>query len=129
MKCAQLLGHVLLGYYLLPVSASDPIEAVICPPGDSRYEQRVWNTGDNRLKFVVLQDAAEARARESSSAVAAAVAAVQQQEEQQEEVQSRIWENMAATTTMKQPRDVWKSAADTTATYYPVDGDWQWWMR
>jgi hypothetical protein len=55
MRRAQLLGHVLLGYYLLPAAAADPIEAVLCPPGAMRHERRVWNKGDNRLKFIVLQ--------------------------------------------------------------------------
>eukprot|EP00775_Hariotina_reticulata_P002624 gene2624-2925_t len=58
MRRAQLLGHVLLGYYLLPVAVSDPIQAVLCPPGQLRYEKQVWNTGDNRCKFIILQDVA-----------------------------------------------------------------------
>eukprot|EP00879_Flechtneria_rotunda_P008001 GHRR01008382.1.p1 GENE.GHRR01008382.1~~GHRR01008382.1.p1 ORF type:complete len:547 (+),score=202.87 GHRR01008382.1:457-2097(+) len=69
VRRAQLLGHVLLGYYVLPVSASDPIEAVVCPPKHMRYERRVWNEGDNRLKFVVLQDAdaTTSRSQQTSS--------------------------------------------------------------
>jgi hypothetical protein len=55
MRRAQLLGHVLLGYYVLPAAAADPIEAVLCPLGEMRAERRVWNKGDNRLKFIVLQ--------------------------------------------------------------------------
>lgn len=127
MKRAQLLGHVLLGYYLLPVTASDPIEAVICPPGDGRHERRVWNTGDNRLKFIVLQDAADARARDSSSAIASAAAA--QGEQLEEEKKLELWELMAGAGSLQQKQGVLQRAADTTATYYPVDGGWQWWMH
>jgi hypothetical protein len=66
MRRAQLLGHVLLGYYVLPAAAADPIEAVLCPPGAMRHERRVWNKGDNRLKFIVLQVRDAARLEHSS---------------------------------------------------------------
>eukprot|EP00878_Enallax_costatus_P030293 GHUV01032968.1.p1 GENE.GHUV01032968.1~~GHUV01032968.1.p1 ORF type:complete len:433 (+),score=120.36 GHUV01032968.1:261-1559(+) len=126
MRRAQLLGHVLLGYYLLPVAAQDPIEAVICPPGDTRYEQKVWNTGDNRLKFIVLQDAASARARDGGAAgVEVASAAAGQAGAATEKVR----ELLANAEGTGPGQDVWKKAADATSMYFPVDGGWQWRIR
>lgn len=90
MKRAQLLGHVLLGYYLLPVAAQDPIEAVICPPGDTRSEQKVWNTGDNRLKFIVLQNAASARSSDGGTVVTTSDAT-----EDAGTIVGKVWELMA----------------------------------
>lgn len=53
---AQLLSHVLLGYYLLPGSPEEPIQAFVCPAGNAeRSKARVWNSGpQGRLKFLIL---------------------------------------------------------------------------
>lgn len=53
---AQLMSHVLLGYYLLPASPEEPIQAFVCPAGsEERSKKRVWNTGaQGRLKFLIL---------------------------------------------------------------------------
>ena len=54
MRRAQSLGHLLLGYYKLPLDAQGSIEAVICPPGEGRFTKKIWNGGDMGLKFIVL---------------------------------------------------------------------------
>ncbi|WIA42759.1 hypothetical protein OEZ86_008702 [Tetradesmus obliquus] len=54
---AQSAGDVLLGYYVLPSHIDQPIESTINPQGlAARSVQRVWNTGDGRLKFMVIRD-------------------------------------------------------------------------
>ncbi|WIA22302.1 hypothetical protein OEZ85_004619 [Tetradesmus obliquus] len=54
---AQSAGDVLLGYYVLPSHIDQPIESTINPQGlAARSVQRVWNTGDGRLKFMVICD-------------------------------------------------------------------------
>jgi hypothetical protein len=89
MRRAQLLGHVLLGYYLLPVAVTDPIQAVLCPPGGSRYEKRVWNTGDNRCKFIILQDVANVQ-QQQQQASSQQRREAQQQQQFQDEVDLRL---------------------------------------
>ncbi|WIA34666.1 hypothetical protein OEZ86_012981 [Tetradesmus obliquus] len=114
MRRAQLLGHVLLGYYLLPAAAADPIEAVLCPPGAMRGEARVWNRGDNRLKFIVLQDAEAANS---------------QQQQQQQLRDEAVAASVAGSAAARAAAAAAKAAAEASARYYPVDGGWQWWMR
>eukprot|EP00878_Enallax_costatus_P037607 GHUV01042494.1.p1 GENE.GHUV01042494.1~~GHUV01042494.1.p1 ORF type:complete len:301 (+),score=77.35 GHUV01042494.1:33-935(+) len=56
---AQAAGDVLLGYYVLPSAIDQPIESTINPQGlATRSKQRVWNTGDGRLKFMIIRDKA-----------------------------------------------------------------------
>lgn len=53
---AQTAGHVLLGYYVLPSHIDQPIESTINPQGLAvRSKRRVWNTGDGRLKFLIVR--------------------------------------------------------------------------
>lgn len=59
MARVQASGHVLIGYYVLPSHVDQPIESTINPQGLAvRSKKRVWNTGDGRLKFLVIRWAA-----------------------------------------------------------------------
>jgi hypothetical protein len=56
MARAQAAGHVLIGYYVLPSHIDQPIESTINPQGLAvRCKRRVWNTGDGRLKFLIIR--------------------------------------------------------------------------
>lgn len=47
---------MLLGYYILPSHIDQPIESTINPMGlPVRSKRRVWNTGDGRLKFIIIR--------------------------------------------------------------------------
>lgn len=70
IRRAQLIRHVLLGYQILPRTVDEPIQAVICPIGlEERSTRRVWNTGDGRVKFIILQDIVERDGGGSSGVV------------------------------------------------------------
>lgn len=45
-----------MGYYILPRHIEQPIESTVNPAGLAvRSKQRVWNTGDGRLKFIIMR--------------------------------------------------------------------------
>jgi hypothetical protein len=52
---------MLLGYYKLPEDAQGSVEAVVCPPAEERSAKKVWNYGDRRLKFIVLENSGRPR--------------------------------------------------------------------
>eukprot|EP00775_Hariotina_reticulata_P013650 gene13650-13773_t len=69
VRC-QDVGDVLLGYYHIPDRLDQPLSTVVNPLGfEERSQARVWNTGDGRLKFIVLQHRAHLPGHNSSGSV------------------------------------------------------------
>lgn len=55
LKRSQAAGFLLLGYYILPSRMDQPIESTVNPVGlAARSRKRVWNTGEGRLKFIII---------------------------------------------------------------------------
>ncbi|KAL4425987.1 hypothetical protein ABPG75_010003 [Micractinium tetrahymenae] len=60
---AASVRQILMGWYRIPASVSQPLEMVVNPQGlEERLQLRVWNTGDHRCKLVTMAKKKEIRA-------------------------------------------------------------------
>ncbi|KAL4421226.1 hypothetical protein ABPG75_010517 [Micractinium tetrahymenae] len=60
---AASVRQILMGWYRIPASVSQPLEMVVNPQGlEERLQLRVWNTGDHRCKLVAMAKKKEIRA-------------------------------------------------------------------
>ncbi|KAL4430537.1 hypothetical protein ABPG77_005777 [Micractinium sp. CCAP 211/92] len=52
---AASVRQIVMGYYRIPASVSEPLEMVVNPQGlEERSKLQVWNTGDHRCKLVTI---------------------------------------------------------------------------